>query len=300
MSDLRGKVALVTGANSGIGYWTALHLARSGAHVVLGCRSHARASVALGDLRAAVPEGSFEVLALDLADLAAVRASAKEFVAGHDRLDVLVNNAGVALAPHSKTVDGFESHLGTNFLGHFALTGLLIDLLEATPQSRVVQVGSLAHRYGTFRFDDPQFENRRYTSMLAYSQSKLANVVHMLELGRRLERAGASTISVGAHPGAAATGIVEHTWIVRVPKARDVADWLGGRVLNLPELGAEPSIRAATDPGIANRTYLGPGGLFEVKGPVKPARVAVRAQDPELAQRLWRVAEDLTGVRYLD
>lgn len=297
--DLTGRVALVTGANSGIGYWTALHLGRAGAQVVLGCRSVERAGAALADLRAAVPGGRFEVLPLDLADLAAVRAAADEYRAQHDRLDLLVNNAGIALAPFSRTADGFEMHLAANFLGHFALTGLLMDTIVRTPSSRVVQVGSIAHHVGRLHFDDLHFESRRFTPWRGYSQSKLANLVHLLELDRRLRCAGAGTISVGGHPGSSFTGIADSFRIIRVPGIKPTARWLEGKVLNVPELGAAPSLMAATAPGLSGGSYFGPSGFAEIKGPAAPARISARARSEETGRRLWSVAEELTGVHYL-
>lgn len=297
--DLTGRVALVTGANSGIGYWTALHLGRAGARVVLGCRSAARAGAALADLRAAVPAGRFEVLPLDLADLAAVRSAAEDYRSRYDRLDLLINNAGIALAPFGRTADGFESQLGANFLGHFALTGHLLDTVVATPGSRIVQVGSIAQHVGRLHFEDLNFERRRYHPWRGYSQSKLANLVHMLELDRRLRRTGADTISVGGHPGASFTGIADRLWIVRVPGIKRVARWLEGKALNVPELGAAPSIAAATQPGLAGGAYFGPGGWFEIQGPAAPARISARARSEEDGRRLWAVAEELTGVHYL-
>lgn len=297
--DLTGRVALVTGANSGIGYWTALHLGRAGARVVLGCRSAQRAGAALADLQLAVPDGSFEVLPLDLADLAAVRSAAEDFRSRSDRLDLLVNNAGIALAPFARTTDGFESQFGANFLGHFALTGLLMEVILATPESRVVQVGSLAQHAGRLHFEDLNFERRRYNPWRGYSQSKLANLVHMLELERRLRRTGASAVSVGGHPGASFTGIADRLWIAGVPGIRALAGWLEGKVLNVPELGAAPSIAAATWPDVAGGSYFGPAGWWEIQGPAAPARLSARARSEEDGRRLWAAAEELTGVHYL-
>lgn len=297
--DQTGRVALVTGANSGVGYWTALHLARAGAHVVLGCRNPARAEAALADLRAAVPGGSFEIQQMDLADLESLRTASKELVARFDRLDLLVLNAGIALAPFGRTADGFESQFGANFLGHFALTGLLLPTLTATPGSRVVHVGSLAHRAGRIRFDDPNFHQRRYGKWRGYAQSKFANVVFMLELDRRLRAAGSTTVSVGGHPGASGTGIADDFAILRVPGIRRAVDWLEGKVLNSPEAAAGPSVAAATTAGLHGGAYFGPDGPFEVLGEPTAGRVAKRARSEATAQQLWTMAEDLTGVRFL-
>ncbi|MCZ4500438.1 MAG: hypothetical protein JWQ74_2993 [Marmoricola sp.] len=296
--DLAGKTALVTGANNGLGYWTALHLARRGARVVLACRSGERARAALAELLVAVPDGQFEVQSLDLADLDSVAAAAAEVGARYDRLDLLVNNAGFALQPKAVTAQGFESHYGVNFLGHFALTGRLLDLVTATPGSRVVHVGSIQHHVGRLSFTDPHYEHRRYTPGGAYGQSKLANVVFMLELERRLRRTAASTISLGAHPGMSGTGIAESMAILQVPGFRPTYDWLVGKVLNTAEMGAYPSLLAATRPGVAGGTYFGPRGLG-VKGYPKAARMSRKARPEEAGRQLWELAERETGVRFL-
>lgn len=297
--DLTGKVVLVTGANGGIGYWTALALARAGARVLMACRSLPKADQAYADIKAEVPDAQLEIIPLDLADLASVRKAADDVLARTDRLDVLVNNAGVALVANARTTDGFESHLGANFLGHFALTGHLIDLLLATPGSRVVHVGSLAHRTGRLRYENLAFETgRRYHPWTAYAQSKLANTTFMLELERRLRLTDASTVSVGGHPGASFTGIADRMWIIRVPGIRPIALWLEGKALNVPELGADPSVRAATEPGIAGGTYYGPSGFGEVNGAAGPARISPRAHVD--GSRLWEAASRLTGVHFLD
>jgi NAD(P)-dependent dehydrogenase (short-subunit alcohol dehydrogenase family) len=297
LPDQTGRIAVVTGANSGIGWWTSRHLARAGARVVLACRSQARADAAVADLRAEVPDGLFEVLLCDLADQASVRAAAAEFSDRYDRLDLLVLNAGVALAPYERTVDGFELHLAANFLGHFALTGLLLGTMMATPGSRVVTVGSLAARGGRIGYDDPHFERRRYSAPRGYAQSKLAELVFMVELERRLRRTTADTISVGGHPGASFTGIADEMWIIRVPGIRTAAGWVTGTLLNYPEQAAGASLLAATAPLMPGAGYLGPGGSFEVTGPPAPAKLPKRARSG--GDRLWSLAERLTGVELL-
>jgi NAD(P)-dependent dehydrogenase (short-subunit alcohol dehydrogenase family) len=299
LTDLAGRVALVTGANSGVGYWTALGLARRGARVVMACRSMERAGAALAELRGAVPSADLTILKIDLADLASVRTAAAEFNTRYDRLDLLVNNAGVALTPLSRTTDGFELQFGANFLGHFALTGRLLDTVTGTPASRIVQVGSLAHRIGRIRYDDTGFERLRYSSLGAYSQSKLANVMHTLELDERLRHSGSTSIAVGAHPGAAGTGIADDFAIMKVPGIPRVARWLEGKVLNSPESAAEPSLAAATLPGVVGGSYFGPDKLMEIRGAPTAARIAKRARVEEDRRRLWELAERLTGVSYL-
>lgn len=297
--DLTGKVALVTGANSGIGYWTALHLARHGARVVMACRSPERATEALGDLRTAVPTGEFEILPLDLADLASVRAAAAEYRDRHTRLDVLCNNAGVAMVSKQVTKDGFELHLGANFLGHFALTALLADLVTGTPSSRVIHIGSLQHRLGRFAFTDPHYERRRYTPWGAYGQSKVGTLLFMAELERRFRRSGTDAISLGCHPGAAGTGIIEEMPVIGSPRLRRAAEVIGG-LFPTPEEAAYPTLFTATAPGLAGGSYYGPGGRFEISGTPAPARISRRALREADALRVWNLAEQMTGTRFVD
>jgi len=298
--DLRGKVALVTGGNSGIGYWTCLHLARAGADVVMACRSMQRAQAALTDLRKATPYGQFEILQMDLSDQASVRNAASEFLSKHQRLDILCNNAGIALAPMERTKDGFESQLAANFLGHFALTGLLIERIRATPNSRVAHVGSHAHLFGKIDFDDPNFNNRQYSPWKAYAQSKFCNVMFMQELQRRFERAGINAISVGAHPGMSGTNIGAALRENASPLKQKFQAWVEVAILNSPEQAAAPTLLAATQPEVSGGSYFGPGGFLEIKGPPVPARIATALRDPSTAARLWTLAEQLTGVSFLD
>lgn len=298
--DLRGKTALVTGGNSGIGYWTCLHLALAGADVVMACRSMPRAQAALADLLKAVPNGQFEVLQLDLSDQASVRGAASTFLSKHDRLDILCNNAGIALTPMERTKDGFESQLAANFLGHFALTGLLIDAIRATPNSRVAHVGSLAHRLGKFDFKDPNFTHRKYSPFTAYSQSKLANVMFMLELQRRFQHASINAISVGAHPGMSGTNIGAALVENASPLKKKINAWIEAKILNSPEQAAEPTLLAVTRPEVAGGSYFGPSGFMEIKGSPVPARLAAASQNESDASSLWQLAEQLTGVSFLN
>lgn len=296
--NLEGKVALVTGANSGIGFWTAQHLAQHGARVVLACRSTPKAADAVAEIRAAVPHADLDVLALDLADLASVRAATASFVQDYDRLDIQINNAGIALLPYATTVDGFESHLAANFLGHFALTAGLIGTVLATPGSRIVHVGSLQHHLGRIDLADPNFESRRFRKWAAYGQSKLAQLQFMLELDRRLRRIGSGTISVGAHPGTSGTGIASSYRAVNAPVLGSVATFVQSRVLHSPEEAAMPSLMAATDPGMLGGTYVGPSRWFGAKGAPGPARLASRARRDADAASLWRCAEEWAGVTF--
>jgi NAD(P)-dependent dehydrogenase (short-subunit alcohol dehydrogenase family) len=281
MAGQSGRTFVVTGANSGIGLAAARELAASGAHVVLAVRD-----VAKGEAAAAGLHGDPEVRPLDLADLASVRA----FAEGLDRnVDVLVNNAGVMATPHRQTADGFELQLGTNHLGHFALTGLLLPRIG----DRVVTISSGAHRGGRIKFDDLQSE-RSYQRWLAYCQSKLANLLFTYELQRRLDAAGSSVRSVAAHPGYAATNLQSHTESIQ-----DRIMALGNRLLaQSDEQGAWPTLYAATTPDLKGGSYVGPDGFLEQRGNPKLVGSSSAARDQQTARRLWEVSEELTGVRY--
>jgi NAD(P)-dependent dehydrogenase (short-subunit alcohol dehydrogenase family) len=288
--DQTGRTVLVTGANTGLGLETAGVLARRGATVVLACRNPAKAEAA-----AARIGGNTVLLALDLASLDSVRAAAAEAHERFGRLDLLINNAGVMIPPHRRTADGFELQLGTNHLGHFALTGLLLDLLRDTEGSRVVVLGSLAHkqaRHG-IDFDDLQSE-RKYSRMGAYAQSKLANLMFMYALQRRLVASGASTIALAAHPGFSATELNRH-----VPgPVQSLYNLAATPFAQPPERGALPTLRAATDPLAMGAHYYGPDGPFETRGfPVLKATIAA-AHNRAAQERLWAVSEELTGVTY--
>lgn len=293
--DQRDRVALITGANSGIGLVAARELARHGAEVVLGCRDLAKGEQAAQRIREVVPAARLEIEQLDLASLASVRAFAERAAERHERIDVLVNNAGVMAPPRRLTADGFESQLGTNHLGHFALTGLLLGRLLAAAQPRVVTVSSLAHRTGRIDFADLQSE-RRYSNWRAYGQSKLANLMFAFELQRRAVQAGLSLRSIAAHPGYAATNLQlagPSRWYER----------LGGVIGNAliaqsAEMGALPTLYAATVAELPGGTFVGPGGRGEVRGHPRVVSAARRAYDEATWRRLWEVSEELTGVRY--
>jgi len=284
-----GKIAVVTGANSGIGEPTARELGRAGAHVVIACRNPEKAHAALERLQNDAPGGSFQFLHLDLADLDSVRSFVEEFKAQHDQLDFLVNNAGVMVPPYSKTTQGFEVQLGTNHLGHFALTGMLLGHLMTTPESRVVSVASMAHNMGKINFDDLQRE-KRYLKWEAYGQSKVANLLFTYELQRRLSATGAATKALAAHPGWTNTNLQVHSWIARV---------FGSMIAMKPEGGAAPTLRAATDPSAVGGTYYGPAGFMEIRGPAKVVKSNRYSYNEEIAMKLWKVSQKLTGVRFL-
>lgn len=301
LGDQTGRTALVTGANSGIGFATARALAAHGARVVLACRNLDRAGDAAARIAADDPARLPEVLHLDLADLSSVATAAERFRADHDRLDLLVNNAGIMAPPLRHTAQGFESQLGVNHLGHFALTGRLLPALRATPRSRVVTVSSLAHWAGRIDPDhlDALDDAEHYGPWRAYARSKLANLLFTLELDRRLRAAGATTAAVAAHPGGALThiGAEDPGGLLNaaIQATRPVAEKLHVRG---PDAGAWAVLRAATDPSVRGGDYLGPRGLGQAVG--RPVRVSRsrRALDEVTAGRLWEVSETATGVRY--
>jgi NAD(P)-dependent dehydrogenase (short-subunit alcohol dehydrogenase family) len=281
-----GRVAVVTGASAGVGFATAKALADRGCHVVLAVRDPGRGADA-----AARIGGSTAVTRLDLADLVTVRSAAAELTGGHPRIDLLINNAGTWSATRAETRDGFELQLGVNHLGHFAFTGLLLDALLATPDSRIVTVSSLSHRSGVV---DPADLSMRhgYRHSAAYARSKLANLLFAFELQRRLSRAGASTASLAAHPGGAWTGLF------RGANPPLLVNTLGRLLTQSAERGALGTLRAATDPAATGGWYYGPSGIGELKGAPRPVKADAKAHDQDLARRLWVESERLTGVAY--
>jgi NAD(P)-dependent dehydrogenase (short-subunit alcohol dehydrogenase family) len=284
--------AVVTGAR-GIGYEVGRSLARAGARVIFGVRNLELGDGAAKSIRAEYEEADVTCELVDLADLKSVAAFGERMRARHDRLDVLVNNAGVVMPlERETTADGFELHFGTNHLGHFALASALLPLLRAAEAPRVVVVGSLAHRRGDIDFDDLQAE-RSYRRMKAYAQSKLANLLFMSELQRRSDAGGWGLISVGAHPGFARTEA-----IMRPDDSlakRGLSKVLSGLVPTA-ESAARPIVHAATSTAVTRAGYYGPSGPGEIGGRVGPAKLAARAQDPTLAARVWDVSEALTSV----
>ena len=283
LPDLAGRTYVVTGANSGLGLTTATELAAHGAHVVLACRNVDKAEA----VRAAIP-GSTEVRELDLADLASIH----RFAERTDAVDVLINNAGIMALPRARTVDGFEAQFGTNHLGHFALTGLLLPKIT----DRVVTLSSLLHRNGRIDLDDPNWDRRRYRRWAAYGQSKLANLLFAHELSRRLVASGSPVRSLAAHPGLTATELQSHTG----SRVQGAVLWLGNAMLaQSASMGALPSLYAATQ-DLPGSTYVGPGGFNEMRGYPTAVGSSRAARDEHTGAQLWSLSEELTGVRYLD
>jgi NAD(P)-dependent dehydrogenase (short-subunit alcohol dehydrogenase family) len=279
--DQSGRTIVVTGANSGLGAVTAGALAAKGAHVVLACRNTAKGAAAAERMT-----GSVEVRQLDLADLASVRSFADTV----DALDVLVNNAGVMAVPKGLTKDGFETQFGTNHLGHFALTGLLLPRIS----DRVVTLSSQAHRAGRINLDDPNWKRRRYQRWGAYGQSKLANLLFSRELHRRLAATGSGVRSVAAHPGYASTELQSHTQSIQ-DRVMAFGNWL---VAQSAEMGALPSLYAATE-DVPSGAFVGPDGIGEMRGHPRLVSGSNTAKDETLAAQLWTLSEQLTGVSYL-
>jgi NAD(P)-dependent dehydrogenase (short-subunit alcohol dehydrogenase family) len=286
--DQAGQVAIVTGANSGIGYETARALAVRGARVVLACRNPDKGQAAEARIRQQAPDAQVRFRPLDLASLSSIAAFAKEFAAEERRLDLLCNNAGVMMPPLGYTADGFETQFGTNHLGHFALTGRLLERIRAAGRARIVTVSSLAHFAGRIRFDDLD-ASRRYNATLAYGQSKVANLLFMRELQRRLEGAHIGAVSLAAHPGSTRTNLQQHSRLMR--------GIVGLFSQEAPD-GALPTLYAATAPGVRGGDYFGPSGAFGCIGPPGPARSSRYSKDPAVARRLWEISEELTGVSY--
>lgn len=284
-----GRLAVVTGANTGLGFETAQVLAARGASVVLAVRDIEKGKAAAARIAGTAPGADVTVQHLDLASLDSIRAAAGELRARHPGIDLLINNAGVMFTPKQTTVDGFELQFGTNHLGHFAFTGLLLEQMLPVPGSRVVTVSSIMHRIqARISFDDLQGE-RSYRRVAAYSQSKLANLMFTYELQRRLSGAG-TTIAVAAHPGLAATELTRNS---PAPAAL-----VYGLFSQKTPMGALPTLRAATDPGVLGGQYYGPGRFFGARGYPKLAHSSGQSHDTAIQRRLWTVSEELTGVTF--
>lgn len=287
--DQSGRKAVVTGANTGIGFETALALARKDADVILACRNAEKGQEAARRILAESPAGEVSFMQLDLSDLRNVEAFAARFTDQHDQLDLLILNAGVMVPPESKSAQGFELQFGVNHLGHFALTGALLPLVQATPGSRVVVVSSTAATRGIMNFDDLNFEKRGYQAWPAYGQSKLANQLFTLELQRRLKAVDSSVLVTAAHPGWTATDL---------QRTSKTISFLNRFFAMKPPQGALPTLRAAVDPEASGGDYFGPNGFLQMRGYPRSVDMVKRAKNAGDAVQLWEISEELTGVSY--
>jgi NAD(P)-dependent dehydrogenase (short-subunit alcohol dehydrogenase family) len=293
--DQTGRVAIITGSNTGIGYGAAAVLAAKGAHTVLAVRNLDKGNDAAARIKNASPNATVSVQQLDLTSLENIRAAADELRAQFPRIDLLINNAGVMYTDKASTKDGFELQFGTNHLGHYALTGRLLDHMLGVEGSRVVTVSSVGHKIrAKIHFDDLNLD-RNYNRVVAYGQSKLANLLFTYELGRRLAAKGAPTIATAAHPGAADTELLRN-----MPAGiRQVSQFFWSAfIAQNADMGAEPTLRAAADPSVQNGQYFGPSGFGEQKGHPKLVASSAQSHDEDIQRRLWTVSEELTGVTY--
>ena len=288
-----GRVAIVTGANTGLGYETALEFAKKEIKVVMACRNEKKATAAIERIHKVVPNAELEFIPLDLMDLASVRTFAETYKKNHDRLDLLINNAGIMIPPLQKTKDDFESQMGVNYFSHFLLTGLLIELMNATEGARVVTLSSKAHESGVIDFDNLNAA-LSYSKFTAYGQSKLACLLFTQELNRRLKAAHRTTISVAAHPGISSTDLGRH--IPKIPYYLLMPVFIF--MTHKPSKGALPTLMAAIDSDVQGGDYFGPVGFKEMKGPPAKVKAKPRAYDPEIALKLWQVSEELTHFKF--
>ena len=286
MPEQSGKTFIVTGANSGIGYETTKELVAKGATVIMACRNLDKANKAANMIRADYPQAILDIIQLDLANLASIHDFATNFKAKYQTLDGLINNAGIMIPPFTKTQDGFEVQFGANHLGHFALTGLLMDRIVATPKARIVNVSSTAHRRGKIDFNNLNAE-QGYQGIQAYAQSKLANLLFTYELQKRLDKAGIDTLAVAAHPGWSLTNL-----------QRGVVLFLSRIFGQSQALGALPTLYAATMLDVKGDDYYGPNGFAEMRGYPKKVGTIPEAKDDAVAQQLWNVSEEMTGVSF--
>lgn len=297
--DLTGKTAVITGADGGLGRETTRGLAAAGATVVMACRNSTEGEAAAAAIRQDLPQADLQVREIDLADLASIARFADNLGAAGERIDILINNAGVMALPELRTTDGFEMQIGVNHLGHFALTGLLLDRLRAAPAARVVTVSSFAHAFGRVDLEDLHFRRRRYGKWQSYAQSKLANLLFASRLQKLLAAAKAPTISVAAHPGYAATPLL--TTSSEISGSRLWSGFMntGNRlVAQTPAAGALPSLYAATVANVVGGEFFGPDGLTRLRGNPRRSRPSARTLKRGVAEQLWQLSETQTGIRY--
>jgi NAD(P)-dependent dehydrogenase (short-subunit alcohol dehydrogenase family) len=284
-----GAVAIVTGSSSGIGYETARVLANKGAETIIAVRNLDKGNAAAQKIKNQNPNVIVRVMKLDLASLASIERFATDFADGHSRLDRLINNAGVMIPPYSKTADGYELQFGTNHLGHFAVTARLMDLLERTPNARIVNVSSSAHRFGRIDFEDLNWEKRSYKPWRAYGDSKIANLYFTYELDRRLKASGSEVAVTASHPGWTATELQRHT---------SSTQFFNGFLAQDISMGALPTLRAAYDESAKGGEFYGPRGFMELRGYPVEVNSNTLSKDHTIAAQLWGVSEKLTGVRF--
>jgi NAD(P)-dependent dehydrogenase (short-subunit alcohol dehydrogenase family) len=296
MPDLTGKTVIVTGGNSGLGYNAVKAFAEKSARVIMACRSLSKGELAKKQIFDHHPKANITVMELDLEDLKSIHRFADNFKKTFAQLDILVNNAGIMMVPYGLTKDGFEKQMGTNHLGHFALTGLLLDLLKSTPQSRVVNVSSMAHKQGVMDYDNLLFDNGKdYSPLKAYSRSKLANLLFTYELQRFFEANKIDCMALAAHPGVSDTNLFDHAapkWVMKTLRPLFLL------MIQPAAMGALPELRAATDPMAKGGEYYGPDGKREMKGFPVIVQPNQSALDVESAQKLWKASEELTSVVY--
>lgn len=290
----KGRITIVTGANSGLGYETALELVKKDMKVILACRNLAKAEIAKQAICQEVPQADIEIMGVDLSKLASVRFFASAFVEKYPQLDLLINNAGIMTPPFSLSEDGFESQMAANYFGHFLLTNLLLKTILKTPRSRIITLSSIAHKQGKIHFEDLQSQ-KKYSPMAAYSQSKLACLMFSYELQRRLTQMGSHTLSVAAHPGISDTSLIKNTpipdWIFDLFKPIMTRTFLQSA-----KAGAEPTLYAALGDDVKGGDYFGPDGFYEMRGSAKKVDSTALSKDKEVAKRLWEVSEKLCGI----
>ena len=297
MPSQQGKIALITGANSGIGFEAAKALAEKGAHVIMACRNPQKANEAMETLRREVPNADITFLQMDLASQSSVKAAVETFKKDHAQLDLLINNAGVMWLPKSDTEDGYEMQFGTNHLGHFTLTGLLLDTLTSTPDSRIVTVSSLGHYTGKIHFDDIKLD-KRYGKHKSYAQAKLANLMFAYELDRKLKAAGKSTRSIAVHPGGSSTNLATPGFEKGASLFTGVAKLFFPYVTQTAQSGALPTLFGATAAEVNGGDYIGPSKLFEVIGAPKKVNSSRYSKRKDVAEKLWQLSEDLTNTQF--
>ena len=294
--ELSGKTILVTGGNSGLGFEAVKAFALKGATVVMACRSLAKGEEAKKQLIALNPKANITVMELDLTDLKSIHSFVNQFKENHSRLDILLNNAGIMMVPYGLTKDGFENQMGTNHLGHFALTAQLLELLKTTPNSRVVNVSSMAHKSGVMDNNNLLYENGKdYSPIKAYGRSKLSNLLFTYELQRFFEKNKIDTIAVAAHPGVSDTNLFNHAapkWLMNLLRPLFLF------MIQPASMGALPEIRAAVDADVKGGQYYGPDGKKEMKGYPVVVESTEASHNKEDARKLWELSEKLTGVKF--